>query len=262
MFYHVEQRADDFTAFAANQLSFYPHIHPHLELVYLSEGRTLASADRNTVIAQAGDLFLSFPNQIHFYNDQEPVSVAVLIVSPELFSDFKDLFQKRIPREPLIKKDRLPPDVAGRIDTILRRAASEDPYHRIAAKGYLTALLAEVLRLMDWVDCPTGHDSTKNVMIYCLENYTQPLSLDTLAAELHLSKFYISRIFKERMGIGFSDFINTLRVEHACELLEKGRSITDVAFASGFSSIRSFNRLFSRNMGMTPTEFIRRKSAV
>ena len=64
------------------------------------------------------------------------------------------------------------------------------------------------------------------------------------------------------MGIGFSDFINTLRVEHACELLEKGRSITDVAFASGFSSIRSFNRLFSRNMGMTPTEFIRRKSAV
>ena len=110
---------------------------------------------------------------------------------------------------------------------------------------------------MTLIDAPTDHDSIKNVLTYCSEHYTEPLTLEILSRELHLNKYYISHIFKERMNIGFSDFVNSLRIEHACNLLEKGSNITDIAFASGFSSIRTFNRVFVQNTGMTPRDYIR-----
>lgn len=105
----------------------------------------------------------------------------------------------------------------------------------------------------------SDQDSIKRLLQYCSENYTEPLTLDSISSNLHLNKYYISHIFKERMDIGFTDFVNNLRIEHACGLLERGVSITEVAFSSGFSSIRTFNRCFLQNMGMTPREYIKKK---
>ena len=48
-----------------------------------------------------------------------------------------------------------------------------------------------------------------------------------------------------------------LRIEHACSLLENGDNITEAAFSSGFSSIRTFNRVFVENMEMTPREYMK-----
>jgi YesN/AraC family two-component response regulator len=92
-----------------------------------------------------------------------------------------------------------------------------------------------------------------------MENYTEPLTLDTLARDLHLNKYYISHMFQKRMETGFSEFVNYLRIEHACEMLSKDRSVTEVAYASGFSSIRSFNRIFANKMGMPPTQYVKQK---
>ena len=64
------------------------------------------------------------------------------------------------------------------------------------------------------------------------------------------------------MNIGFADFVNSLRIEHACNLLEKGSNITEIAFSSGFSSIRTFNRVFLQTLGMTPRDYIRSKETV
>ena len=262
MIYHVENRTDDFSVFTADYLTHLPHIHSHLEMVYLEAGSCIVHADQNAALAQPGDIFLAFPNQIHYYNDQTPVRAFVFIFSPELFEDFRELFQRVIPRLPLVSSVLLPPDVNSQVRQILECSVSENRYHRIAAKGYLLALLSRILPQMDWVDCPTIHDSTKSVMAFCLENYTQPLTLDAMSEELHLSKFYISRIFKERIGLSFSDFVNTLRTEHACSLLVPGCNMADVAYASGFSSVRSFNRHFIRNTGMTPRAYLHRKSAI
>lgn len=61
------------------------------------------------------------------------------------------------------------------------------------------------------------------------------------------------------MHICFKDFINSLRVDSACSLLVKSSSITDVAYASGFSSVRTFNRAFLKHMHVTPREYVRQK---
>ncbi len=262
MLYEIEKRTYPFTAKKFQHLISTPHIHPHLELIYLEEGSALAAADSKEFLIEAGDIYLSFPNQIHFYHAQEPLRGYIFIFSPELFGDFKDIFQSKVPTSALIKGSSLSAYAQSLPRQIYEKKEHEkDLFAGCAAKGYLLALLGEILPSMTLVPTVADHDSIKSVLTYCTLHYTENLTLDSLSKALHLNKYYISHIFRERMNLSFTDFINTLRIEHACSLLGKNSSITEVAFASGFSSIRTFNRVFSDQMKMAPREYIRLKAA-
>lgn len=261
MLYYIENRNIPFTASYSTGLIDCPHIHPHLELIYIKEGSSIATVDDKNFYMEKGDLFLSFPNQIHHYHDLSPVKAHLIIFAPDLFKDLKKRFETQIPVSPVIKGAQLSPDTNEILDRITEKNNSDSSFDRIAAKGYLLAFLGEILPLMTLVNAPVDHDSLKALLTYCSQNYTESITLDSLAAELHLSKYYVSHMFKERMNIGFTDFVNNLRVEHACNLLEEGANITEIAFSSGFSSVRTFNRVFLQNMGMTPRDYIKAKES-
>ena len=89
-----------------------------------------------------------------------------------------------------------------------------------------------------------------------MQNYTDAISLDKMAAELHASKYYISRLFGEKIKISFNDYINMLRINDAKERLQKtDDSITEIGIAVGYNTIRSFNRAFLAQTGMQPREY-------
>lgn len=258
--YQVEIRQQDFAVGRVRALSAIPHIHSHLELIYLAEGSSLATLDNKEFLIDAGDIFLSFPNQIHFYHDQTPPKGFLCIFSPDLFKDLEEIFQSKVPTTPIIKGSLLPSGMTKRMAQLREKNRSQLTLDYVASKGYLLALLCELLPLMPLIPNTSDQDSVKRVMQYCSENYTEPLSLDLLSKNLHLNKYYISHMFRERMHMSFTDFINNLRTEHACNLLKEGENITEVAFSSGFSSIRTFNRIFSQNMGVTPREYLKSKT--
>lgn len=257
--YHIETREKPFTASHLRKLQYPPHIHPHLELIYVKSGSSIAAADNKKYRLGDGDLFLTFPNQIHFYHDETPIDAYMLIFVPDLFSDLKEVFQNKSPVSPVLHADQLPEDIAEQLIKIRERLNSDDPFSRICAKGCLLSLLGELLPRVTLTDAPADQDSIKKLLIYCTENYTEPLSLELLSRELHLNKYYISHIFQERMSVSYKDFINNLRVEHACKLLTKDAHITEVAYASGFTTIRTFNRAFLKHMGMTPREYMKKQ---
>ena len=87
------------------------------------------------------------------------------------------------------------------------------------------------------------------------------MTLDDIAANVHINKYHISHIFNREIGISFTDFINAIRVRKSYELIKKGElSITEIAFQVGFSSLRSFNRQFLALSGCTPREYKKRHS--
>lgn len=259
MLYKFENRAVALATLTLDYLTPRPHIHPHLELIYLTEGSTIATVDGKDFLLEKGTFFLTFPNQIHFYHDLAPVKGYIFIFTPEIFKELREVFRTKVPTSPIIQTDHDFDEMTKTLNMILVKNESEAPFDKIIAKGALLALLGELLSYADFTDAPADYDSVKNVLIYCSENYTEPLSLDLLSRELHLSRYYISHIFSDKLQVSFTDFINTLRIEHACSLLEKGVNITEIALSSGFSSVRTFNRVFAEEMGMTPREYIRRK---
>ena len=258
MIYDYEVRQSPFSATKVTGLSPKPHIHPHLELIYLSAGSSVASVDGIDYPLQAGDLILAFPNQIHFYSDKEQILGEMFIVHPDLFMELHAYFSKQVPVCPVICKNALPENIAERLQRISILCNSLEKLDNIASKGLFLCLLAELLQSIQTVQTQKDHDTVRDILVYCMAHYTEPMSLDDLSGELHLSKYYISHIFKKRLNLSFPDFINGLRVEHACRCLNGERSVTDVAYASGFNSIRSFNRNFEQHTGMTPTEYLRR----
>lgn len=87
-------------------------------------------------------------------------------------------------------------------------------------------------------------------------NYTKAVSLDTIAEDLFMSKYYICRIFKEYTGFTITEYINILRIKKATQLLENSnQSISDVATELGFESASYFERTFKKIMNVTPLKY-------
>lgn len=93
--------------------------------------------------------------------------------------------------------------------------------------------------------------------------YLNPmLSLVSLADELHTNRTYLSNSIHTCYNQNFSDFINTLRIRYALELMKAGGNdvnIKDVALSSGYNHIQSFYRNFAQIMEMTPKTWLSRQ---
>ncbi|MBO7311046.1 MAG: helix-turn-helix transcriptional regulator, partial [Clostridia bacterium] len=73
---------------------------------------------------------------------------------------------------------------------------------------------------------------------------------------LHISKYYVSHIMSNKLKMGFNDYINSIRVSNACKYLRKtDKSITEISGIVGFNTMRTFNRAFLKQTGMTPSEY-------
>jgi AraC-like DNA-binding protein len=87
---------------------------------------------------------------------------------------------------------------------------------------------------------------------------THPLPAADLARELGMTESRFSRFFRRATGNTFTDFVNHVRVNRACQLLmESDRFITDICYEVGFGNVANFNRRFLDIKGMTPSEFRR-----
>lgn len=257
MLYHIENKKYPYFIGNMPGLGGVPHIHSHLELVYLCQGSAYAELDGKRWFIEQGDLFLAFPNQIHRYEKQGPVSIYLMIFSADIHPQLQKLLLGRIPQCPVLKKASLPKDILEKLQVLCRLSRSDSAYERLSATGNILSFLGQILPLFSYEETPEDHDSIKNILSYCTEHYTEPLTLDTLAKALYLNKFYISRVFTKRMGISFSRFLGKLRVDRACKLLSEKMPISQAALSCGFSSIRTFNRTFSLEKGMTPREYVR-----
>ncbi len=99
-------------------------------------------------------------------------------------------------------------------------------------------------------------DKMNSIVSYVNKNYTEDLSLDSVAAIAGFSKFHFSRLFKQFTDTSFYAYLNQRRVKAAESLLLNPHlSITDVALQSGFPSISTFNRVFRQIKECTPSEY-------
>ena len=91
---------------------------------------------------------------------------------------------------------------------------------------------------------------------YISNHQSEYFSLSDLARSVHVSTFYLCKIFKKATGLTFIEFRNRLRIKMAKKLLvNPNLSVSEIAYRVGFQSLTQFNRLFRRTVGESPTAF-------
>lgn len=84
------------------------------------------------------------------------------------------------------------------------------------------------------------------------------ITLSAAAGIAGVSPGYLSMVFSERFGCGFSEYLNRVRVENACTFLrEGGMKMYEIAFRVGFRDEKYFSRVFRKFMGVSPSEYRR-----
>jgi len=240
-------------------IDYPPHFHETVELIGVEAGSCTACVDFKEYKLEQGDVFIAFPNRIHSYSDENGIFYTFLFPA-EIVEPLLSLFETKIPKLPVIRASEKTSTAIDMMKNIFLHNQSKNFYEKLAVKGYFTILLSTVFSKLELEDSPKQDlTAEKRIINYCSKNYKAPLSLEKLSRELFISRHYISHLFSEKLKMGFNDFINQLRVKEACKRIERGESITKAALESGFSSIRTFNRAFMKDMGITPSQYAKNR---
>ena len=248
-----QTKTADFEIMPSNGLSPTPHFHNQIELVYVINGQTVAFADQKKTVTKSGELFVAFPNQIHYYEKTVIGKSIDIIFSTELLYGLEDILYNNIPKSNLVSESKMR-NFANIISDIVEAGGEFSHTVRVGLMNQLLANILPEFELMPRIK--TNNTTLQSVLNYCTKNFSNDLTLDILAEDLHISKFHISHLLNQKLGISFSAYLNNIRVHRACFLLNNSQNkISDISEDVGFGSIRSFNRAFKSVMNMTPLEY-------
>ena len=185
-----ENRLDgDLRVFTDTGLMSRPHFHKPIELVYVAKGSVEAIADGKRCKAKKGDLFVSFPNQVHYYENCEHGEYKVFILDTKFVYGFREKTHHKKPKANIIKCDERTKTVVSDI------FAAQEKGDTIASAAGICLLISEFLSETELVERDKYYDRTlRDILQFCDCNFSNDINLEFLADKLNLSKYYISHM--------------------------------------------------------------------
>ncbi len=96
----------------------------------------------------------------------------------------------------------------------------------------------------------------RKIKAYIDENFTEDITLETIAVNLYVSYYYMCHIFKEKSGISITVYRTQKRLEKAMRaLVQSDDKISDIALSCGFNNVSYFTEAFSKKIGVSPAVF-------
>ena len=124
---------------------------------------------------------------------------------------------------------------------------------------YFINFLSNIAESMSYEKIYASKDTIENVKSYISKYYYKDIKLDFLSDIFFLNSAYLSTLFKERTGQKYIDFLNSVRIEKAKELLNKSdRKIYQISKAVGYDNPKYFFRVFKKYTGLSPEQYKKR----
>lgn len=225
------------------------HIHEYSEFLYTCSGECVVFINGRQIQVPEKHLLWIPPNYIHGYQCEN-----ALVVCAVFSNDFIPLFFRLTQGKSMTAA---PVDFSD-MSTILEKFHTLDRKNKLLISGYLNLICARVVECSAFEK--SGHADGilyQKVISYLSSHFRDEVSLKLLAKKFGYNEKYLSHSLYELTGIHFSKLLAMYRIEYAKELLvnKKSAAVSEIALASGFSAINSFNRVFKEFTGMTPTEY-------
>lgn len=256
-----------------------PHGHNFIEFTYVFKGYGIEIINGIEHELRPGTLTLLFPHQVHeiIVDTGEQVELYVGAIGLKAFFSADDTVfaLNRILMD--VESDLtsfyyLNDETGNQVFLLLRQMHSELLEEQVWNRIMFKAKLAEVLVLTyrhrnmskDKSSSSSGSRRQNNILTivhYVYKNFKEDISLESLSRQFFLSVPHLSSSFKKFCGENFHNFLERIRIAHACSLLISSElSITDISFEVGFKSYTTFSRVFLKNTKMSPSSYRQLKS--
>ena len=263
------------------QVAEFPlHWHNYVEILYVVQGEiNVTVSDKKYTVSDDQILFIP-PRKLHEIHENDQPLTILLQYDPLLVSYISSLNTIHYMKPRILSLSDLQDtslfyklhDDLMNIHSVYNNGnyASGDGQPEFFTDARMTMLLIEFLiHFMEYDRMVSQKTSSELANIpaetirkmaearsYISQNCTAELTLETVADYTGFSKYYFSRIFKNYVGSSFIDYLSDCRISYAKSLFSNPQmSITEIAMQSGFGSIASFNRVFQKQEGCSPSDF-------
>ena len=234
------------------------HFHSPVEIMMIHRGEAEVWVNDVREVIREGELAVVPSYASHqFRSPKGAVDCTDLFIPAFLCPDFEQAFSgKRVVR--CVIRDTEATEKIRRAVLELERG---EP-NAIEQTGYIHVILGTVLRHITFEKGGTekGADLPAQMLLYINEHFKEEISVSGIAQALGYSRNYLAECFRATFRVGISRYVNTVRLKNAVALMrEKKNSITDCAMESGFSSLRTFYRVFEEAFGCAPRDYLKKE---
>jgi len=232
------------------------HFHDHYEIIYLVEGNVRYYYDNVFVDLVPGDFIVMRPNTVHqtaTFNHNRTEQIVISFSSTYV----SDIDHSVLDHH---KAAIRAPELAYLCACLERELEQKDAIGEQLSARYLSALFLHLTWLAESRNAEKNQKDESSlvdgVQQYIAKNYCFDISLSVLAEHFSISESYLSKKFKQDVGLGLNEYINLTRIHNAERLLTTTEfPVTQISMLCGFNDSSYFTSMFKKIKGKTPSQF-------
>lgn len=250
-----------------------PHCHNYIEFNFTVEGSAKEKINGVEHIIKPGTFTLLFPHHIHEIeaSPENPLFMFVGSIRTENFYDKSGDFMALTELLSKAAFDKIPYNyfnaqvtevITDILNSMLKELSERKIWSTLMFKSKLTELLITFDRNRSNSSFSDGKLTLNqksrvwDIITYVSRNYHEEISLQSLSDKFHMTVPHISSSFHQLLGENFHRYLEKIRLSQACDmLLSTNSSVLDICFETGFKSYKTFSRVFSKNLSLSPTEY-------
>lgn len=235
------------------------HSHDFCEILYVAGGAGEAILEGKKFRLAPGDLVVVNPGTLHEERSDAKAPLRLIFLA------IRDFAVPGLPAGCLSQEKyrvlscgeyQYKMDIYLR--ELLQETSSQIEFYQEISQGLVSALLVLVMRLIriNPEDEAALSQECQKIKEYLDQNFTSPITLDSLSETVYISKHYLSHLFKEQTGVSPIKYLTSKRMEKACELLsETELPVSEVSKAVGYENPLYFSQVFKRIYGISPVKY-------
>lgn len=236
------------------------HSHTFCEILYVMSGTGKTIIDTVEYKIRTGDIMVINAGIVHKEISDEKDKLNLVFLAIDNFN------YDHLPKNHLIGENE-PVVISGKnyrykiesyFTDLLSETSNQIELSSFMIKNLVGALLALIIRLYMAIPMEQNsyHQDCINIKEYIDQNYTNPLTLDSLSEQVYLSKYYLSHIFKTQTGTSPIKYMIHKRISKAATLLvTTDLSIKDIAMSVGYDDPVYFSQMFKKIQNVSPATY-------
>ena len=246
------------------------HWHKEIEIVFVCQGAVLINVQGEKHTLGQGDIYIINSEMLHSVNSvqDDPEGIVFLLQIGEPFMRSLHINIDSIQYNQPPASSQALNEIRSNLLRIIEEIKGGNSSYKIFIHSYCCNIIALLTRgylvqgnketTEEYSVNAKNLERIKRIFTYIQANYSSNPSLAQVAAIEYVNPYYLSHIFTKTVGINYTSYLDTIKVDYVKrDLIETSDSVTDIMSRHGFSNSKTFNRVFKKVVGCSPSEYRR-----